>query len=185
MYTPDETLVWKKLSSVQLHNEPWFTVRKESVELPSGVVLPDYYVLDYPEWINVIPVTKDKKIVLVEQYRYALGRVSLEIPAGVCEKEDGSLLASAQRELLEETGYGKGNWRYFSAFSANAGTHTNLSHTFVAEDVEPVSEQSLDAGEAIKVHVLDREEVLQMLLENKFVQSLLAAPLWQYFYQTR
>ena len=104
MYTPDETLAWKKLSSEKLHNEPWFTVRKESVELPTGAVIPDYYVLEYPDWINVIPVTGDKKIVLVEQYRYALGRVSLEIPAGVCEKEDGSLLASAQRELLEETG---------------------------------------------------------------------------------
>ena len=176
---------WKKLSSEKLHNEPWFTVRKESVELPTGAVIPDYYVLEYPDWINVIPVTGDKKIVLVEQYRYALGRVSLEIPAGVCEKEDGSLLASAQRELLEETGYSGGNWSYLASFSANAGTHTNLSHTFVAENVELTAPQSLDEGEAIKVHLFDREEVLQMLIENRFVQSLLAAPLWHYFYQTR
>ena len=185
MYKPDGSLVWKKLASQQLHNEPWFTVRKEKVALPTGKVIEDYYVLDYPEWINVIPVTPEKKIVLVEQYRYALGKVSLEIPAGVCEKEDSSLLASAQRELLEETGYGKGRWRFLCSFSANAGTHTNLSHTFIAEDVELVADQSLDETEDIKVHLIDREEVFEMLQKNCFVQSLLAAPLWHYFYQCR
>ena len=114
---------WKVLTSEYLAREPWFTVRHESLELPDGRRIPDYYVLEYPDWINVIAITRDGRFVFIDQYRHGLGETSYEIPAGVSEPSDGSKLAAAQRELAEETGYGGGEWRLLMTVSANPARH--------------------------------------------------------------
>ena len=73
---------WKVLTSEYLARKPWFTVRHESLELPDGRRIPDYYVFEYPDWINVTAVTRDGRFVLIDQYRHGLGETSYEIPAG-------------------------------------------------------------------------------------------------------
>jgi len=78
---------WKVLKSEYLSRQPWFTVRKEEVELPNGNRIPEYYIFEYPEWINVIAITKEQKFVFVSQYRHGLGITAYELCAGVCEKE--------------------------------------------------------------------------------------------------
>ena len=88
-------------------------------------------------------------------------------------------------ELLEETGYGRGTWRELMTVSANPSTHTNLTHCFVAEDVEPVSEQHLEATEDLTVHLLSQDEVRDLLLTDRVKQALHAAPLWRYFAENR
>ena len=112
-------MAWKTLETEYLIREPWLTARRDKVELPTGVVLNDYYVLEYPDWVNTIAITREGDFVLVRQYRYALGVTSMELCAGVIEKDETPLEA-AQRELLEETGYGKGTWQ------------TRMSHSGVA-----------------------------------------------------
>ena len=99
---------WKVLKSEYLARRPWFTVRHESLELPDGRRVPDYYVFEYPDWINITAITRQGEFVLIDQYRHALGETRYEIPAGVSEASDASMLAAAQRELAEETGYGGG-----------------------------------------------------------------------------
>ena len=148
--------------------------------LPNGNRIPEYYILEYPDWVNTIAITKDGKFVFVRQYRPGLGRTSYELCAGVCDKEDASPLVSAQRELWEETGYGKGNWREYMVISANPSTHTNLTHCFLATDVEPIDHQHLEDTEDLSVHLLTFEEVKQLLENNEIMQSLNAAPLWKY-----
>lgn len=61
---------WKVLTSEYLARKPWFTVRHESLELPDGRRIPDYYVFEYPDWINVTAVTRDGRFVLIDQYRH-------------------------------------------------------------------------------------------------------------------
>ena len=109
-----------------------------------------------------------------------MGRTSYELCAGVCDKEDASPLVSAQRELWEETGYGKGNWQEYMVISANPSTHTNLTHCFLATNVEPIDHQHLEDTEDLSVHLLTFEEVKQLLENNEIMQSLNAAPLWKY-----
>ena len=128
----------------------------------------------------MIAITKDKKFVFVSQYRHGLGETSYELCAGVCEKEDGSPLVSAQRELLEETGFGKGSWNEYMVISANPGTHTNLTHCFLATDVEPVTAQHLEDTEDLAVHILTLEDVLELLKTDQIKQAIHAAPLWKY-----
>ena len=150
---------WKVLKSEYLSSQPWFTVRREEVELPNGNRIPEYYIFEYPEWINVIAITKEQKFVFVSQYRHGLGITAYELCAGVCEKEDASPLVSAQRELLEETGYGNGRWELLTVICGNPGSTNNLTYCFIARDVEPVGERHLDATEDIEVCLLSRDEV--------------------------
>jgi len=176
---------WKVLHSEYLFREPWFTARRDTVELPNGNQIPSYYILEYPEWVNVIAITKEGKFVFVRQYRHGLKDVFYELCAGVCEKEDVSPLQSAQRELLEETGYGNGTWKEYMVISANPSTMTNLAHCFLAIDVEPVAAQKLEETEDLSVHILSIEEVKELLATDQIKQSLMAAPLWKYIAENK
>lgn len=173
-------MTWKKLSSEYLIERPWLTARRDKVQLPDGRIIDEYYVLEYPTWVNVIAVTKEGQLILVRQYRHALGRTNFEIVAGVVEEGEPPLLA-AQRELLEETGYSGGEWKELMQLSANSSTMTNITHCFVAEGVEKVSQQHLDANEDIEVYFFSPEEVKKKLKEGEFMQALMVAPLLRYF----
>ena len=85
---------WKVVKSEYLARKPWFTVRHERIELPDGRSIPDYYVFEYPDWVNVIAITKEGKFVFIDQYRHGLGETNYEIPAGVAEPDDASMLAA-------------------------------------------------------------------------------------------
>lgn len=171
---------WKILESRYLIRRPWLTARVDKVELPNGVVHPEYYVLEYPTWVNIIAVTADGRFVMVEQYRHGLGDVFTELVAGVAEKGEEPLQA-ARRELLEETGFGGGEWQLYTVLSANPGSMNNLTYTFLATGVEKISAQHLDETEDIAVRLLTTDEVKAMLLSDEMKQSLMAAPLWKYF----
>ncbi len=180
-----DDLTWKVLARRYLDRVPWHTVRADTVQLPTGKIIPDYYVLEYPDWVGIIPVTRDGRIVMVRQYRHGSGKTSYELPAGVVEDSDADNLAAAHRELREETGYGNGNWELYSTISANPATHNNVTRIYLATDVEPLSAPSLDEGEALTVHLFTPEAVLAMLERGEILQSLMYGPLWKYFYQRR
>lgn len=171
---------WKVLDSTYIIRRPWLTARCDKVELPDGTVHPEYYVLEYPVWVNVIAITAEGQFVMVEQYRHGLRDVFTELVAGVAEKGE-TPLESARRELLEETGYGCGEWQQFTVLSQNPGSTNNLTYTFLARNVEKIAGQHLDETEDIAVRLLSEAEVKQMLLDDEIKQSLMAAPLWKYF----
>ncbi|MDE6126442.1 MAG: NUDIX hydrolase [Muribaculaceae bacterium] len=171
---------WKTLESEYLIRRPWLTARRDKVQLPNGVVHPEYYVLEYPDWVNVIAITRDGRFVMVEQYRHGLDDVFTELVAGVMEKGEDPLEA-AKRELLEETGYGNGQWELLTVLSQNPGSTDNLTYSFLATGVEKVSGQHLDETEDIAVRLLTETEVRRMLDQDEVKQALMAAPLWKFF----
>ena len=136
--------------------------------------------LEYPEFCNVIAITKDGRYLMERQYRHAQHLTAYEIPAG-CVEEGEDPMEAAKRELYEETGYGGGEWSHLMTVSPNSGACTNSSHTFLAVGVERLSEQHLEESEDIKVVLLEREEVIRMLKNDEFHQAMMAAPLWKYF----
>lgn len=172
---------WKVLSSEYLCKEPWFTVRKEKVELPNGSIIPSYYVLDYPSWVCVLAITKEGKLVMERQYRHGLGRVEYELCAGVVDPTDASFLEAAQRELLEETGYGHGLWEQYMVVSPNPGTHSNLNYCFLATGVEKITAPHQEITEDIAVELLEPAEVKALLMNDQIAQAMHAAPLWKFF----
>ena len=175
---------WKVLYSEYLIKRPWLTARRDKLELPDGRIVPEYYVLEYPNWVNVIAITKEGQFVMERQYRYGADSTNYEIPCGVMEEGETPLKA-VQRELQEETGYGGGDWKELMCISANPTSMTNMTHCFVAEGVEKVTEQHLDDTEELEVHLLSREEVLAMLRNNEMIQSLMIAPLLKYFMEEK
>ncbi len=176
----DKEMKWEILHSEYLIQRPWLTARRDHIRMPDGVENDEYYVLEYPDWINVIAITPNGEFVMEKQYRHGLQWTGYEICAGVCEKGETPLEA-AKRELMEETGYGNGNWTHLMSISANASTMNNLCHCFLATDVVKLSDQHLEETEDISIHLLSVDEVRNLLKENAFKQATMLAPLWKYF----
>ena len=172
---------WKVLESEYLVRRPWLTARRDRLELPDGRIIPEYYVLEYPDWVNVIAITKDGQFVMERQYRHATRKISLELPCGVME-EGETPLEAAQRELLEETGFGGGQWKKLMELSPNPSAMSNMTHCFLAIGVEKIAEQHLDETEELSVLFMTKEEVKRMLNENQICQALMVAPLYKYIY---
>ncbi|RZK46767.1 MAG: NUDIX hydrolase, partial [Pedobacter sp.] len=99
-----EILKWQKLASKYLVRERWATLRVDTCKLPNGTIKDDYYVLEYPNWVNAVALTKENQLILVRQYRFAAEIISLEVPGGVIDDGEDPETAIV-RELIEETGY--------------------------------------------------------------------------------
>lgn len=168
-----DPMAWEVIESEYLFREPWLTARREHVKLPTGAEIQDFYVLEYPEFCNVIAITKEGKFLMERQYRHAQHLTAIEIPAGCVEKGEDPMEA-ARRELYEETGYGGGEWSKLMTISPNAGACTNYSHTYLATGVERLSTQHLEESEDIKVVLLDEDEVVRMLMNDEFHQAMMA-----------
>ena len=165
-------LKWRVISSEYLFNDLWFKVRKDICETPAGKIIDPYYVYEFPTWVAAVPVTEDGKIIMVLQYRHALGEVCLEVPGGCVDDTDKDFQQAIARELLEETGYSFTSYDYLGKISANPSTNNNLLHMFLAKGGKKVSEQQLDGNEEIEVDLFTVEQVKQLIKENKIIQSM-------------
>ncbi|MBL7710237.1 MAG: NUDIX hydrolase [Chitinophagaceae bacterium] len=163
---------WKILSSEYLFKDLWFTVRKDRCETPMGKIIDPYYVYEFPTWVAAVPVTEDGRIVMVRQYRHALGEVCIEIPGGCVDDTDSNPQEAIARELLEETGYSFSSYDYLGKISANPSSNNNLLHMFLARGGKKVAEQKLDANEEIEVVYLTIDELKELLKENKIIQAM-------------
>ena len=168
----NEELKWKTLSSEYIFKDAWLYARKDRCIRPDGKIVDPYYVMEYPEWVTALALTKDEQIILVRQYRHALGEVCIELPGGCAEKTDRNFEEAVKREFLEETGYRFSEAQYLGRTSSNPSTNSNSLHMFLLTGGEKVQGQQLDANEEIDILIVSFQEFKQMLLENKFVQSM-------------
>ena len=172
---------WKLLASEYLYREDWLTVRKEKLALPNGHIIPKYFVLEYPDWVNTIALTDTGQYVLVKQYRHAIGTTALELCAGVVEGHETDPLAAAQRELLEEMGYGGGVWECLMRFAPNPATSTNWVHCYVARGVSKLADANPEKSEDLTVHLCSEQELRQLMQDGSIIQGTHLAPLWRHF----
>lgn len=171
-------LKWKLLSSEYLFKTPWFTIRKDRCETPEKTIVDPYYVYEFPTWVTVVPLTEDNKIVMIRQYRHALGETLWEVPGGCVDDTDPSLEAAAARELLEETGYEFSQYDSLGKISANPSTNNNLMYMYLARGGKKVAAQKLDHNEEIEVQLFSIDEVKQLLKDNQILQSMHAVCLF-------
>ncbi|MDX2129226.1 MAG: NUDIX hydrolase [Chloroherpetonaceae bacterium] len=178
---PNDPKPYQLLESKYLFTQPpWLVMREDRLKVPDGGIIEKYWVWEYPAWVNVIAITERNEIVLIRQYRYALGKVYFEIPAGTIDPGETNLESAARRELLEETGYGEGTWELFMTLSANPALQNNLTYTFLAKGVRKISEQKLESTEDIQVHLMPVDELKEILFNEGFIQALHTAPLLKY-----
>jgi 8-oxo-dGTP pyrophosphatase MutT (NUDIX family) len=164
-------LEWKTCHSEYIHKGPWATLRVDKCEMPDGRVVDEYFVLEYPNWVNAVAITQNNKVLMVRQYRHAANIVSLEIPGGVIDggEEPESAI---QRELLEETGYRFDTIELLCTVYANPSTANNHTLCYLAKGGVKVQEQSLDDHEEIVVEEYSIAEIKQLLADNKIAQAL-------------
>lgn len=183
----DKEIWWQKLGSRAGPDLPLFRVRFDTMRHPGSAAEFERMVLETSDWVNVVATTADGKIVMVEQFRFGIGDITLEPVAGMIDPGEASL-AAAQRELLEESGYGGGHWRYLGSVQANPAIHDNRCHHWLAENVEKRQAPTPDTGEAIRVHLMTLDEVKQAIADERLEHPLgLSAlsrvfPLWDYPY---
>ncbi|WP_257658640.1 NUDIX hydrolase [Parapedobacter lycopersici] len=168
---------WKTLSSEYLVRAPWAVLRKDRCQMPNGHIVPEYYVLEYPNWVNMVALTADNQFILIKQYRHGVQQEVLEIPGGVIDPGEDAPNA-AVREMLEETGYRFAHIEPLSDLFPNPATSTNKTTSYLLTGGVKVQEQALDDQEEIDVVLASPEEVKQLLQENRFGQALHTAALF-------
>ena len=167
---------WRVTASRYVHKDRWISVRSDDCVTEEGAVVAPYYVLEYPDWVEVIALDADDNVLLVKQYRHALGGMSIELPAGGMDVSDADPLHAARRELLEETGCA-GVLSRVGETRANAGTHANRTHIVLARRVTQVAEPKDDPGERIERLWVPAAEALRMALAGELTVGMQVASL--------
>lgn len=173
-------LTWTLLSSHYIHKGPWATLRSDRCQMPGGHIVEDYYVLEYNNWVCVVAITEENKVLMVNQYRHAAGIVSLEIPGGVIDGDELPVQA-VRRELLEETGYQFDDFELLCTLYANPATANNRTFCYLAKGGKKVQGQHLDDQEEIIVEQYTIAEIKELLGDNKIPQALHCTALFYAF----
>lgn len=169
---------WKHVSSEYLIQQSWFKMRQDRVIKGNGQEMFPYFVLEFTNWAVIFPVTKEGKVILVKQYRYALGQWSIELPGGIMDPHETDPLVAARRELVEETGYSCDEMVQVAALAPNPSTQNNMLYCYVAQNCELTHEQAFDENEELEVVLASMDEVKTMLREGKILQSLHAVAMF-------
>jgi 8-oxo-dGTP pyrophosphatase MutT (NUDIX family) len=141
----------------------------------------DFTVIRTSDWINVIPVTRDGRVVFIRQFRHGIREVTVEIPGGAIDARDADPRAAAQRELLEETGYRADKWEYLGYVTPNPALQDNRCHTFLALYAFRAAEPEFDPFERIEVELYKREEAGRALRDGIVTHGLVLAAFGLYF----
>lgn len=169
---------WKTLESKELLKAGLFRMREDKCEMPDGRIMPRYYVMEFPDWVNIVPVTLDGKIVMVEQYRHASGRVHLEIPGGSMDLRTGEdPKRAALRELQEETGFVPDDVRLVGKHYPNPAMQNNAMWTYVGFGCKKLAEPTPDPYEDIRVVQMPVNEVYEKIHSGEIDHSIVVASL--------
>lgn len=160
---------WRRLSSSLVVQDSFICLRADACELPSGKILDPYYVLEEKDWVHVFALGPQSHVLTVSQYRYAAQTLTTELPGGIVDDGEAAL-ATAQRELLEETGFRAARWTALGWAYANPARQTNRVHMFLAEDLDAGGAQSLDASEDIEHAFLHPDQIKAQIREGRFSQ---------------
>jgi 8-oxo-dGTP pyrophosphatase MutT (NUDIX family) len=153
---------WDVLERRALLERRWLRIEQQRIGLPNGGEIDEFHLIESPDWAAVLALTEQQEVVLVEQYRHGASRISRELPAGVID-EGETPRAAAERELLEETGYGGGDWRSLSSVSTEPARHTTRAHFFFATGVSRLAAPRVEASECIEVHLVTVPELLRAI----------------------
>ena len=167
---------WRVTASRYVQKDHWIALRADDCVTEDGVPIAPYYVLEYPDWVEVVALDVDDNVLLVRQYRHAMGGFTIELPAGGMDPTDTDPSVAAARELLEETGCA-GVVSYVGEARPNAGTHTNRVHTLLARDAVQVAEPKDDPAERIERFWVPAAEAVRMALAGELVVAMHVASL--------
>jgi len=174
------TQPWTFLHSKILYACRIFTLKKEGYRSPRTGKEHDFYLLDSSDWVNIIPLTADGRVILVRQFRMGTKDFSLEIPGGMLDEGDHPAGAAA-RELLEETGYAGEEPILLGVVHPNPAIQTNRCYTFLIKNVVLKSSPRQDSTEDIEVQSAPLDDIPRLIHEEKITHALVIAAFYWYF----
>ncbi len=167
----DKSLEWNIESSTYVVNDQWMKLRSDRCKTPLGTILDPYYVIESSDWVNIVAVTDENKVLMVKQYRHGIGTTVTELPAGRIDTSDNSPEIAMKRELLEETGYSAENIILTSRLPLNTSNHNNYTYSYLATNVKKVCDPKPDESEQLEILELSFDEI-EDLIKNGELQAL-------------
>lgn len=167
------TLDWKHLDS-RVDEEAGlilFQKRIDRLRNPRNQQVFERLVLESADWVNMVALDRERRCVMIRQYRFGVGYTTLETPGGMVDPGEDSF-AAATRELLEETGYVSEKWSYLGAVEPNPAVHNHLCHHWLAEDADLAYAQDLGEGELIAVELMAEDEVRAAVQSGELKHAL-------------
>ena len=171
---------WQKVSSQPVGDFRIFTLRSDRVISPRTQQASEVYVLDCVNWVNVIAVTPDRHLVMIEQYRHGSETVELEIPGGMMDPQDGSPEAAGVRELREETGYEGEHPRVIGQVFPNPAIMSNVCSTIMVENCRCLHPVKFDHGEDLATRLVPIADLPQLVATGKIQHSLVVVALYYF-----
>jgi len=162
---------WKTIKSDYLLRSQWLTLRADKCETARGITIDPYYVLEFPDWVQVIAFDADNRILITEQYRHASGMTCMEIPCGEMEKNEIPL-AAAKRELKEETGYTSDKFEELCCLYPNPARQNNRLYCFMAFNCTKVTEPCRDKFEVVEYSFVDIKTLMNLIDSGNFAHAL-------------
>jgi len=169
---------WKILSSERVLDASHLKVRRERVELPDGSIIPDYHIIENRGWVGIVPLTEDGLFVINRQYKHGIGYEVLEFPAGGIDDDEDDPIHTAQRELMEETGYSAtpDQIELLAHMLANPSGSVTRIWWYMARNVRKTGTQKIDPAEVIENLLVTPAELLRLIHSGDFtVQGQIAA----------
>jgi ADP-ribose pyrophosphatase len=171
---------WKKIRSKPVGDFRIFKIRSDTCVNPRTGKEHDFFVLDSVNWVNVIAVTPDRRLVMVEQYRHGSNTVELEIPGGMMDAGETDPVATAVRELREETGYAGGNARLLGKIHSNPAILSNVTYTVLIENCRLQHGVEFDSGEDLLTRLVPVAEIPKLVADEKIGHSLVVVALYHF-----
>jgi ADP-ribose pyrophosphatase len=176
---------WEKRTSKKIGDFRIFSLRSDIKVSPLTGEEHDFFIIETVNWVNVVPVTAEGKIVMVDQYRHGSDTVELEIPGGMMDPGETDPIATGLRELKEETGYEGSNARLIGQIYPNPAIMNNICYTVLVEDCECRHSVCFDHTEDISVKLVDRRELPELVRSGRIRHSLVAVALYHYELHSR
>lgn len=170
----ENLITWKKVESKEIADCRVFRVREDLSENSETGEKANFFVIENPDWVNIIAVTKNDKVVLIEQFRQGTEEITLEIPGGMIDKGEDAAKC-AERELLEETGFSAKEIIYLGKSRPNPAIQSNWIYHFYAKDCEKTGDTKFDEHESINTQLTKLSEIENLIESEKITHSLVLA----------
>jgi len=171
---------WKKIRSTPIGDFRIFKLRSDVKLSPRTGKEHDFYVFDSVDWVNVIALTPDQKLVMIEQFRHGSNTVELEIPGGMMDPGETDPVATAVRELREETGYEGENARLLGRIWSNPAILSNKTFTVLVENCRLKHDVEWDFGEDLATRLVPAAEIQKLAADEKIGHSLVVVALYHF-----